>query len=339
MSQTPYAEERRIAIQAVRQAATVCRAVQSRITPDVLEKKDKSPVTVADFGSQAVICRQLRAAFADDPIIGEEDAAELRQPDQAPLLQQVVQHVTDAVGEPADAASVCQWIDFGGASDPGARLWTLDPIDGTKGFLRKQQYAISLALLIDGEVTVAAVGCPNLGEQVGDDPAAIDPRGTLFVAVRGQGAVALPLDADGGDDAGRPVTVSATTDPAAAKFCESVEAGHSSHDDSAEVARRLNITAPGVRLDSQAKYVIVGRGEADIYMRLPTRPGYVEKIWDHAGGALVVEEAGGKVTDVHGKPLEFQHGSGLVNNTGVIVTNGRLHDAVIEALGAVGVGR
>ena len=59
-------------------AARLCRAVASQISPDVLAKKDKSPVTVADFGSQALICRTLAAAFPDDPVIAEEDAVELR---------------------------------------------------------------------------------------------------------------------------------------------------------------------------------------------------------------------------------------------------------------------
>ena len=78
----------------------------------------------------------------------------------------------------------------------------------------------------------------------------------------------------------------------------------------------------------------VARGEADIYFRLPTRKGYVEKIWDHAGGVLIVEEAGGVVTDIDGKPLEFQHGIGLTSNRGVLVTNGRLHEQVLDAVAA-----
>jgi 3'(2'), 5'-bisphosphate nucleotidase len=87
-----------------------------------------------------------------------------------------------------------------------------------------------------------------------------------------------------------------------------------------------------VRLDSQAKYGVVARGEADAYLRLPTKAGYREKIWDHAGGVLVVEEAGGKVTDVDGKALEFTHGRELSANRGVIVTNGLIHDAILEAV-------
>jgi len=64
---------------------------------------------------------------------------------------------------------------------------------------------------------------------------------------------------------------------------------------------------------------------------------YREKIWDHAAGVLVVTEAGGKVTDVHGNPLDFTLGYRLENNSGVVVTNGHLHKNIIEALGDLGI--
>ena len=125
------------------------------------------------------------------------------------------------------------------------------------------------------------------------------------------------------------------SDPAAAVFCESVESGHSAHDDSAEVARRLGVTAPPCRIDSQCKYAAVARGDASIYLRLPTRADYEEKIWDHAAGWAVITEAGGAVTDVRGEPLNFSIGRTLRNNKGVVATNGRIHDEVIAAVRAV----
>jgi 3'(2'), 5'-bisphosphate nucleotidase len=330
MAQSSYQKEREIAVNAVREAAVLCQAVQSQISSSVLEKKDKSPVTVADFGSQALVCRAIREAFPEDPIIAEEDSAALKTDANQPLLEKVVDQV--AVLRPGvDADTVCEWIDFGGAQDYSERFWTLDAIDGTKGFLRSEQYAIALALIVDGEIVVAALGCPNL-PLAADTP---EKTGVIYSAERGQGALAVALE---GEETAVSVRVSATKDTALARFCESVESGHTSHSDSASVGERLGITAEPARLDSQAKYAVVARGEADIYLRLPTRPGYVEKIWDHAAGVLVMTEAGGKATDIYGNPLEFNHGWGLQKNKGVIVTNGHLHDAVIEALGAVGVG-
>ena len=117
-----------------------------------------------------------------------------------------------------------------------------------------------------------------------------------------------------------------------AKLCESVETAHTSHSHSARISARLGITAEPFRIDSQCKYAIVGQGQAQIYLRLPTLKDYREKIWDHAAGLIVVEEAGGRVTDVRGHDLDFGHGRKLENNAGVIATNGPIHDQVLEAV-------
>ena len=327
-----YEIQRDVAIRAVREAVRLCRAVASEISPDVLAKKDKSPVTVADFGSQALICRTLLEAFPDDPIIAEEDAAELRQPENAAILDQVLRHVRAVRGEVGDtltADEVCRWIDRGGTSQYRDRFWTVDPIDGTKGFLRGEQYAVALAMVVEGQVVVAALACPSL--VAGEEDRTQGEPGAIFFAVRGQGAFVVAGGPET-DASPSPVRVSDRDDPAAVRFCESVESGHSAHGDAAAVAGRLGITAQPLRMDSQAKYAVVARGEADIYFRLPTRADYREKIWDHAAGALIVTEAGGVVSDIHGRPLEFHHGRELAANRGVIVTNGRLHHRVLDAV-------
>jgi 3'(2'), 5'-bisphosphate nucleotidase len=87
-------------------------------------------------------------------------------------------------------------------------------------------------------------------------------------------------------------------------------------------------------MDSQAKYGIVARGEAILYLRVPSpsEPEYREKIWDHAAGFLIAEEAGGKVTDIRGDPLDFSSGVKMEKNHGILVSNGILHDRVLKAL-------
>ena len=339
-----YETELTVAVRAVREAARLCRSVAREISPEVLAKKDKSPVTVADFGSQALICRALAEAFPDDPIIAEEDAVELRLPDNAAILEHVLRHVRavrSATGEEGmvDDEQVCAWIDRGGDSLYAERFWTLDPIDGTKGFLRGEQYAVALALVVEGQVAVAALACPNLNphlEPTHDDVAI--PGGAVFHAVIGQGTRAAAGEIAQGESESPRLTVSRRYQLNDARFCESVESGHSAQGDAAAVAARLGITAPPLRMDSQAKYAVVARGEADIYLRLPTRADYREKIWDHAAGALIVAEAGGVVTDITGRPLEFHHGRELAANRGVIVTNGLLHERVVEAIKALGIG-
>lgn len=315
-----FEQELEVALAAVRQASEVCAAIQAEITPDTLAKQDKSPVTVADYSSQALICRALRDGFRADPVIAEEDAAELRLPEQATFLDKVLGHLAHT-GILATRDAVCDWIDIGGTAEFRPRYWTLDPIDGTKGFLRGEQYAVSLALVINGEIVLGTLGCPNL-------PFNSQKKGTLFYAVKGAGAFMAPLD---GSVAPARITVSPATDRSTLRFCESVESGHSKQDTAAIIAQRLGITAAPVRMDSQAKYGVVARGEAHVYLRLPTKADYREKIWDHAGGVLVVTEAGGTVTDVSGKPLEFTHGRELTNNRGVIATTGNIHDEVVAA--------
>jgi 3'(2'), 5'-bisphosphate nucleotidase len=129
-----------------------------------------------------------------------------------------------------------------------------------------------------------------------------------------------------------PIHVSREADPRRARFCESVESAHSSHSNAASVAELLGIKRAPLRLDSQAKYAVVASGEAEIYLRLTGHSGYVENIWDHAAGALVIEEAGGRVTDVNGSPLDFRQGSRLERNVGIVATNGHVHNDVLAAL-------
>jgi len=319
-----FQRELQTAVTAVRQAAIVCRSVQSAMTTASLAKKDKSPVTVADFGSQAVICRRLQLDFPDDPVIGEEGAAELRLPSGVDFLNRTV-HECAAAGVVASAVEICDWIDRGGTSEYSPRFWTLDPIDGTKGFLRKEQYAISLALLVNGQIEIGVLGCPNMPFE--NKP---DGTGVLAWAVRGHGAWMQPMSEP--DATPTRMTVTQISKTADMRFCESVESGHSSHDWSGLIASELGMQLEPIRMDSQCKYLAVARGDADLYLRLPTRKGYQEKIWDHAGGILVVREAGGEVTDIDGKAPDFRQGSSLTQNEGMVVTNGLAHAAVIAAI-------
>ncbi len=329
MTEMDLTVELDVALEAVREAAVVCRQVQSDlVTAATLEKKDRSPVTVADFASQAVVCARLAERSAVPAMVAEERADQLRASEAAEQRERVLGFLRQARGDGVTLEQVYGWIDLGGA--PGAeraeRYWTLDPIDGTKGFLRAGQYAIALALIERGQVVLGVLGCPNLPAPEGSD-------GVLLSAIRGRGAVQQALQ--GERSAPLPVRVSDIDDTSQARFCESFESGHSDQQSSALVATRLGITLPPVRVDSQAKYALLARGEASIYLRLPTRQDYQEKIWDHAAGMLVVQEAGGTVTDVDGKPLDFSAGRTLALNRGVVATGGTIHKAVVKAVGAV----
>ncbi|MEM1305276.1 MAG: inositol monophosphatase family protein, partial [Planctomycetota bacterium] len=94
------------------------------------------------------------------------------------------------------------------------------------------------------------------------------------------------------------------------------------------------IAAEPVGMDSQAKYAVLAAGGGEMLVRLlsPARPDYREKIWDQAAGSIVIEEAGGRVTDLDGKRLDFSHGRTLAENRGVLATNGHLHEAALAGL-------
>lgn len=322
----PFTREKKVAVEAVTEAAKLCVAVRSEMVgADALEKDDKSPVTIADFGSQALICRRLLATFPQDAIVGEEDATDLRKPDNAATLAQVTQYVKRFQPE-ATSEAVWDWIDAGNGAVT-ERFWTLDPIDGTKGFLRNDQYAVALALVEKGKVRIGVLACPALPLDLRDPTSEL---GVLFIAVRDEGAAMAPLS--GGPFV--PIHVTDASEIAMLRFVESVEAAHGNQPLQEAIAQAVGITQPSLRMDSQAKYGAVARGDAALYLRLPSKKhaDYREKIWDHAAGALIVEEAGGRVTDMFGRELDFVSDYRMRDNRGVVVSNGLRHAAALEAL-------
>lgn len=328
------AAERRFAIGAVIAASRLTRAVRNDFDPsEATSKADSSPVTVADLGAQALVSMSLAEALPRDGLMGEEDYGPLA--DSADLAMAVLDRVRAQrpeveLDDLREALDRCD--DPGG---PGRRWWTLDPVDGTKGFLRNEQYAVALALIEDGEVVLGVMGCPNLpysGEPGDDD--ATGPVGCLFVAERGAGARMMPLFEASADTPGEPIRAAAPASTSEARYAESVEAAHSDQSEAARIGKALGITAAPVRLDSQTKYAVVARGDASIYLRVP-RGDYRENVWDHAAGCLIVSEAGGRVSDVEGKPLDMTTGQRMLDNRGVVVTAAPIHDDVVAAVRSV----
>ena len=324
--------ETKFALHAVYQAMAIVGQIQAELVTSALTKDDRSPVTVADFASQALIAQLLEEAFPNDPLVGEEDSSALRAQEERFTLDQVTRFVSRFLPQ-ANSDKVCTWIDRG-KSAPSNRFWTLDPIDGTKGFLRGDQYAVALALIIDGQVQLGVLGCPNLSDGFRPDH---DGRGSLVAASKGEGTWVTPADVDArrlsAVDFER-LSVSRRSDPSQARILRSFEAGHTNVGQIDEIAHTLGVTVEPVRMDSQAKYAVLAAGKGDLMLRLlsPAKPNYREKIWDQAAGSLVVEEAGGRITDLRGEKLDFTAGRTLDNNRGILASNGHLHLAALEAL-------
>ena len=320
------------AIHAVSLACQITRRVQQSLAGlGQLSKTDRSPVTVADFAAQAIIAHSLESRLGPLLMVGEEDSVALREGQQAALIDAIVSAL-EPLWPGADPANILAAIDLGGHDGSAFCYWTLDPVDGTKGFLRGQQYAIALAWIVDGVVELGVLGCPNLSLAPGADFDQADRHGLLFHAIHGQGCRVRSADAPESE----PRAVRHQAGRGAIRVCESIESGHSRHDLSADILARLGNTGAPARLDSQCKYGVVASGRADAYLRLPTRADYVEKIWDHAAGKLIAEEAGCIVTDIHGHPLDFAQGPLLTENRGVICAGPDWHGRIIEAIAELG---
>lgn len=332
-----YLREAYIAQLAVRRASLLTSKV-AQAHLDGISKDDSSPVTVGDFGAQAVIISAILKNFPEDEVVGEEDSALIKEKKiEGTILDHVKTIQEQDSGSDAELGTIdtsdqlCDAIDRGNSQGGSkGRIWALDPIDGTKGFLRGDQYAVCLALIVDGEVQVGVVGCPNLPHDLHDSNS---KKGGLFTSIKGQGSFFQSLD----DEVTFPFNQSNKIElhneygADQARVVEGVEKGHSSHGLQSVIKEKLAIKQPSVNLDSQVKYCAVSKGDAEIYLRLPKDTKYREKIWDHAAGYLLVHEAGGLVTDIYGNKLDFGYGRTL-NSQGVIAATKTLHPLIIGAI-------
>eukprot|EP00897_Mesotaenium_endlicherianum_P000010 jgi/Mesen1/10009/ME000722S09296 len=400
-----FERELSAAILAVEKACQLCLHVRATIHDDGnrntgdgrLEKEDRTPVTVADFAVQALVALELGRAFPDLPLVGEEDASELRRtvPDpnsrsglpeadeggRSSLVDKVVEgvrkfaspelgeisarEILEAIdrGGPAQAsgrkagegepraenevraakkgvdAEGARDVERGGLTDGPARAaskvsekpyWVLDPIDGTRGFLRggNAQYVVGLALVEAGQVVVGVMGLPNLALNDAGSPffacpttAAESPlppkisgegsRGLIVAASLGGGTFCRPLIpvSSGGawSDATR-VRVEGARDlwegSGQTKICIS------DHEMWADLPLARGIAHhEAAAKGRQVAAVGQGRGAAGRGEKLdPQQPESLEReeegggreqrgeVWDHAAGVICVTEAGGQVS-------------------------------------------
>ncbi|KAF8726350.1 hypothetical protein HU200_019812 [Digitaria exilis] len=318
---------------------------QDIVHSGIQSKADKSPVTVADYGSQILVSLVLKMEVSSGlfSLVAEEDSEELRKDGAGEILEEITDLVNETLVDDGSynisftKEGILSAIDDGKSEGgPSGRHWILDPIDGTKGFLRGDQYAIALALLDEGKVVLGVLACPNLplsSISNANGSSSGDQVGALFSATIGCGTEVESLY---GSPAQK-VTVCSIDNPVDASFFESYESAHSMHNLTSSIAevfgcsQKLGVLAPPVRIDSQAKYGALARGDGAIYLRFPHK-GYKEKIWDHAAGSIVVTEAGGIVTDAAGNDLDFSKGRFLELDTGIIATNKQLMPSLLKAV-------
>lgn len=330
IAMTPFgklAAEMEFALQFLKEASALARRIQDEMVSPAMEKSDRSPVTVADIAIQALLGHHLSSRIPGAALIAEESSSMLTGPAGRMLIESATEFLASSIPG-FRRESFRALLDYGTGRQK-KKYWVLDPIDGTKGFLRGDQYAVAISYIHKGKILLGGLACPRL-TPAGPSGINSSEKGTIYLAVEGKGAHWLSED----DPVWNRLHVSENRDPSRAVILRSFEPEHTDVSTIDQVSSRLGTTADPLRVDSQVKYALLALGRGDIYLRIPSPddPGYVEKVWDHAAGELIVEEAGGRVTDISGEKLDFGRGRFLNKNRGVVATNSFLHEAVLKAL-------
>ena len=311
-------------LKVVEQASTLSRKIQAD-GAGAHQKLDSSPVTVADLSVQALVAFLLSKEFPEDQLIAEESAEQLSS--DVELMSQVISYLTPEIGS-RSADEILECFNAPRSGSENSLTWILDPIDGTKGFLRGDQFAVALACQeADSQLLFGLLGCPRLALS-----GAGKGEGAIGAAFRGRGAWQKSL----GDSPWQSVRVSQIRDAQGIRLLRSFEASHTNESQIESFVSENGIEAEPVRMDSQAKYLLLARGDAEAVIRClsPKYPDYKEKIWDQAAGCILAQEAGGEVVDLFGKPLDFSKGIRLTENTGVVASSGALKNLNWEPLRA-----
>ncbi|KAK9268188.1 hypothetical protein L1049_010631 [Liquidambar formosana] len=299
-----YSKELDVAVRAVQMACSLCQRVQegliSKNNDLVQSKDDNSPVTVADWSVQATVSWILSESFGGGNvfIVAEEDVQTLSRANAGGLLEQVVKTVNECLAqapqfglkgpkmalgtkEVLEAISRCN-----STGGPTGKFWALDPVDGTLGFVRGDQYAVALALIEDGELKLGVLGCPNypmkkewlnyhhryyrIISKLTPPTSESWDKGCVFYARRGSGEAWMqPLIHRNTEliwpNSARPVRVSSIDNPELATFCEPVEKANSSHSFTAGLAHSVGLRKQPLRVYSMVKYAAIARGDAEIF--------------------------------------------------------------------------
>ncbi|XP_011096189.1 putative PAP-specific phosphatase, mitochondrial isoform X3 [Sesamum indicum] len=304
-----YYEHLQAAVGVVERACRLCVDVQKSLFSSdgkIIEKMDKTPVTVADFGAQALISLEMSKLFPSIPLVAEEDSAFVRENNLVDAVVEVVSDKATIGDKELSQDDVLKAIDRGGKDayvfgpEP-ATYWILDPIDGTRGFVKGSEalYVVGLALIVEGEIVLGVMGCPNWQDEHLDE----------FNKVQGdaesQTWESLPLSTQ----------------------FDAVTNANS-------VGEKQILLLPAC-CGSLCKYLMVASGRASVFI-VRARTKTIIKVWDHAVGVICISEAGGRVTDWKGSQLDFAADQierrVLFPSGGILVTNDRLHNQILEII-------
>ncbi|XP_056172088.1 putative PAP-specific phosphatase, mitochondrial [Syzygium oleosum] len=359
-----YHRELEAAIDVVERACRLCVDVKKALLSSdggILEKTDQTPVTVADFGVQALVSLELGNLFPSIPLVAEEDSASIRSTD---LVGYIVDAVTDKASSedhPLTTNAVLEAIDRGGENEfsigaQPASYWVLDPIDGTRGFLKGSEslYVVGLALVVGGEVVLGAMGCPNWQQDLSN--VTNDRLQEYEISNARPGIIMVSHVGCGTWTKRLPPLLSNTSAKEAywtRCFVDGLSAVHEARfcipesqtweklplstsfkaTKETDTPREGEVVLLPTCCGSLCKYMMVASGRASVFI-LRERTRTSSKAWDHAVGMICVHEAGGKVTDWEGSQIDLAADATerriVFPKGGIIVSNGKLHKKILD---------
>ncbi len=264
----PYERELEAALEAARQAGRLILEAYAHFQAIPNARADIS--TDTDRQSQESILQHLHRVFPQDALCAEE---------RTPTLA---------------------------AGGPGPRAWVVDPIDGTRGFAKKNgEFSVMVGLLEGNQPVLGVVYEPVL------DRCTYAVRGAGCWWRQGEAAPARCRVTQTADLAAATLTQSHTKDPSKPSMAVRAFAP----------ARVVETYSAGIKLAQ------VARGEAEIYVN--DYPTFHD--WDACAGHILVDEAGGKVTGLKGEPLRYGN-PGSKQHIGLLATNGVIHAAALARL-------
>jgi 3'(2'), 5'-bisphosphate nucleotidase len=189
------------------------------------------------------------------------------------------------------------------------RVWMVDPIDGTRDFVNGEtNFVVMIGLAVDGRPAVGAVGHP-LSDHV-------------YAGASGAGA--WREDASGARTALHTSTLTRPPDIRLVASKSHRTARIDAVKRALQITDEINVGSIGLKIG------LVSEARRDLYVYLGGRT----KIWDTCGPEAILAAAGGRMTDVDGRPLVYDEPD-LFNRRGIVASNGPLHDFVIEALAPI----
>ena len=298
-----YDKELSLGFDLVKQASIITEWFRSKNYLSFI-KKDDSPVTLADFASQIFVISYIKKVFPEDQIIAEEESSVFIDSDAENIIKKCYTSLNITFKE-----NLKETLNYRGSSS--IRQWTVDPIDGTKGFQRSLAYAIGMGFMVQAEPTICAIGVPNYK----------NTSLTIFSAEKNHGA-----KVSYGDQNFTKINVSNKKEIKNFRICHSL---HYNKPWVLNFARSLGITNL-IPLDSMAKLCMVADGSSELYIK----PMNMQRsfTWDFLPGELLVKEAGGMITDIRGNPIQYINDKCKITAPGLIASNGIKHEELLNAL-------